>query len=157
FKVHDTKTDPWMDKYNTNNEMEYIAVETCIKDNENQWNPGDTVVINTDSKLIVEQLMGRWGVRKPHLIPFNERVKEQVYALFNEGIKIFFVWIPREQSRAGHILEDFVKQDYKYKKGKRIHLKRQQVVDILNEDNMEPLEAVKRIFKECLSSEVIWF
>lgn len=58
----------------TNNEAEYLAVIEglrAIKD----WKP-DVVEVYLDSKLVVEQLNGRYKVKAPELLPLHRQARE---------------------------------------------------------------------------------
>jgi len=79
----------------TNNEMEYTALLQALSDPR-----GDSATIYTDSQLLVGQLTKGWKVRAGNLRPLNERAK----ALLDER-KATLIWIPREENRAGKVLE----------------------------------------------------
>ncbi len=49
------------------------------------------VAVSMDSKLVVEQMVGRWRVKHPDLIPLNQRAKELAGAFD----RITYAWIPR--------------------------------------------------------------
>jgi broad specificity phosphatase PhoE/ribonuclease HI len=52
------------------------------------------VAVSMDSKLIVEQMTGRWRVKHPDLIPLNQRAKD-VEAQFD---RVTYAWIPRAKN-----------------------------------------------------------
>jgi broad specificity phosphatase PhoE/ribonuclease HI len=52
------------------------------------------VAVSMDSKLIVEQMTGRWRVKHPDLIPLNQRAKD-VAAQFD---RVTYAWIPRAKN-----------------------------------------------------------
>ena len=52
------------------------------------------VSVSMDSKLVVEQMAGRWRVKHPDLIPLNQRAKE----LAGEFTRISYAWIPRAKN-----------------------------------------------------------
>ena len=56
----------------------------------------DAVAVRMDSKLVVEQLAGRWRVKHPGLQPLYARARE----LADGFSEISFSWIPREQNSA---------------------------------------------------------
>jgi ribonuclease HI len=58
----------------TNNEAEYQALIDGLKAVA-EWNP-DRVEIFLDSKLVVEQMKGRYRVKKPHLKRLHDEAKE---------------------------------------------------------------------------------
>ena len=76
----------------TNNVAEYRAVLAAVN-LANEMMPEATLRIRLDSKLIVEQMSGRWKIK-------NERMQELAAAM-NKAMgsrKITFEWIPREQN-----------------------------------------------------------
>jgi broad specificity phosphatase PhoE/ribonuclease HI len=78
----------------TNNVAEYRGLIAGL---EEAAEAGATeVVAQLDSKLVVEQMSGRWRVKHPDLIPLRQRASE-VAAAFDS---ITFTWIPREKN--GH-------------------------------------------------------
>ena len=58
------------------------------------------VEILTDSQLVVNQVSGVWKCRKPHLLPFRDKVRDMLLAS-----KAVLSWIPREENFAGVVLE----------------------------------------------------
>jgi len=55
----------------------------------------DTVAVRMDSKLVVEQMSGRWQVKHPAMQPLNAEAK-QLAAGF---ARITYEWIPRERNK----------------------------------------------------------
>lgn len=58
--------------YQTNNHAEYLAVEAALG-----WvllHGPERAIILSDSKLVVEQLNGRWGVHQPDLQALHRRI-----------------------------------------------------------------------------------
>lgn len=53
-----------------------------------------TVEVRMDSKLVVEQMSGRWKVKHAAMIPLAERARQLVSGFDRVG----FQWIPREQN-----------------------------------------------------------
>src|SRR6185312_14902361 len=49
------------------------------------------VAVSMDSKLVVEQMSGRWNVKHPDLIPLHQRAR----ALATRFDRIGYSWIPR--------------------------------------------------------------
>jgi probable phosphoglycerate mutase len=77
----------------TNNVAEYrglIAGLTAARDL-----GADTVAVRMDSKLVIEQMAGRWQVKHPSMQPLNAEAK-QLAAGFAE---ITYEWIPRERNK----------------------------------------------------------
>ncbi|WP_319451956.1 MULTISPECIES: bifunctional RNase H/acid phosphatase [unclassified Mycobacterium] len=52
------------------------------------------VAVSMDSKLVVEQMVGRWRVKHPDLVPLNQRAKE----LAREFERISYAWMPRAKN-----------------------------------------------------------
>lgn len=61
----------------TNNVAEYTAVLEALKYIKENFTGSDSVEIEhyADSKLVVEQLSGRYKIKSPHLIPIVERIR----------------------------------------------------------------------------------
>jgi ribonuclease HI len=89
----------------SNNVAEYsafIAVATeCLK------YPG-IVIIRGDSKLVVEQLNGRWAVRGDHYVPFHEKAKKLWAQLRNRSQ---LLWVPRDENDICDVLSKKVLLD----------------------------------------------
>lgn len=79
----------------TNNEMEYTALIHALSDLRS-----DRATIFTDSQLLVGQLTQGWKVKAGNLRPLNDQAR----ALLAQS-KATLVWVPREQNRAGKVLE----------------------------------------------------
>lgn len=79
----------------TNNVAEYrglIAGLACAA----RVRPGATVEVRMDSKLVVEQMSGRWRIKHPDLIPLAREAREAANALG----AVTYTWIPREKNSA---------------------------------------------------------
>ena len=89
----------------SNNCAEYqafIAVATeCLK------YPG-IVTIRGDSKLVVEQLNGRWAVRGGYYVPFHEKAKKLWAQLRNRSQ---LIWISRDENDICDVLSKKVLLD----------------------------------------------
>ena len=55
----------------------------------------DEVAVSMDSKLVVEQMSGRWRVKHPDLIPLNREATE----LARRFERVSYSWIPRERNK----------------------------------------------------------
>jgi broad specificity phosphatase PhoE/ribonuclease HI len=76
----------------TNNVAEYRGLIAGL---EGAADVGATeVAVSMDSKLVVEQMAGRWRVKHPDLQPLNSRAKE----LAGRFDRISYTWIPRERN-----------------------------------------------------------
>ena len=88
----------------TNNVGEYVAVSLALQRVLNNLTDPpvrrEPITIHTDSLLVVNQVNGVWACRKPHLLPFRERIRE---LLVKTGVSL--AWMPREENQAGIKLE----------------------------------------------------
>jgi len=81
---------------NTNNQGEYLAVIAALLwlldlPEENQ----QTVIIQSDSQLIVNHCSGKWECREPELKKLHALVMQAVHRY---GKSVTFKWIPREKN-----------------------------------------------------------
>lgn len=51
------------------------------------------IVVRMDSKLVVEQMSGRWKIKHPDMLTLGATVQKMI-----AGKNVVFVWIPREQN-----------------------------------------------------------
>ena len=87
----------------TNNEAEYQTLIEALS-----WLAGalgkesssTSVLVNGDSQLVLNQLLGRWRVKTETLLPFHQRAR----SLINEFATVDLVWHGRANSvkRLGH-------------------------------------------------------
>ncbi len=61
---------------------------------------GGRAVVCGDSQLVVYQMTGRYRVRDAKLVPLHEEARRLA-----DGLPVTFRWVPREQNRAGQLLE----------------------------------------------------
>lgn len=81
----------------TNNVAEYrglIAGLTAAVEL-SQLVPISALTVQMDSKLVVEQMAGRWKVKHPDMIPLSRTAAELVRSL---ALPVRFSWIPRAQN-----------------------------------------------------------
>ena len=79
--------------FTTNNVAEYsglIAGLAAAKDL-----GASTVAVRMDSKLVVEQMSGRWRIKHPPLQTLAQQARE----LVADFSKVTFEWIPRERNK----------------------------------------------------------
>ncbi|HLD75526.1 MAG TPA: RNase H family protein [Candidatus Norongarragalinales archaeon] len=80
----------------TNNEMEYAGLLEALT----HAKPGDEIF--TDSQLIYHQVFTRkYRVKKEHIKLLAEKAIHLI-----QTKKVTLTWIPREQNKAGHVLEN---------------------------------------------------
>jgi ribonuclease H / adenosylcobalamin/alpha-ribazole phosphatase len=76
----------------TNNVAEYSAVIFALEA-AFEIDPAAEILIRMDSKLVVEQMSGRWKIKHPDMMTLGARVQQLI-----AGKQVQFVWIPREQN-----------------------------------------------------------
>ncbi|BBY15326.1 bifunctional RNase H/acid phosphatase [Mycolicibacterium litorale] len=76
----------------TNNVAEYRGLIAGL---EEAANVGATeVAVSMDSKLVVEQMAGRWKVKHPDLVPLHEQAR----SLARRFDRVTYAWIPRARN-----------------------------------------------------------
>jgi probable phosphoglycerate mutase len=76
----------------TNNVAEYTALVLALEA-AYEIDPGASVLVRMDSKLVVEQMSGRWKIKHPDMQTLGAKVQKLI-----AGKDVEFVWIPREQN-----------------------------------------------------------
>ena len=85
----------------SNNVAEYQGLIAGLKA-ANEIDPAATILVKMDSKLVVEQMSGRWKVKHPNM----KELAKQAFATHDPKL-ISYQWIPREEnSHADSILND---------------------------------------------------
>ena len=86
----------------SNNIAEYVALIRLLRraSELDDRRPGARYLLHGDSQLVVYQMLGRYRVREPHLVPLHAEAKRIAASL-----AVSVRWVPREQNRAGHLLE----------------------------------------------------
>ena len=85
----------------SNNVSEYQGLIAGLKA-VNEIDPTATILVKMDSKLVVEQMSGRWKVKHPNM----QKLVKQAFAT-HEPTLVTYQWIPREEnSHADSILND---------------------------------------------------
>lgn len=79
----------------TNNEMEHTTLIEALK----HASEGDSIF--SDSQLVVKQVKGEYAVKEPRLKPLVDEGKKLI-----EEKKVTLEWIPREENKAGKLLEN---------------------------------------------------
>ena len=78
----------------TNNVAEYRGLIAGLREAA-RIAPGAAVEARLDSKLVVEQMSGRWQIKHPDLQPLARAAREAASALR----RVSYVWVPRERNR----------------------------------------------------------
>ena len=76
----------------TNNVAEYTAVVLGLEA-AFEIDPDASVIVRMDSKLVVEQMSGRWKIKHPDMMTLGAKVQKLIASK-----DVQFVWIPREQN-----------------------------------------------------------
>ncbi len=76
----------------TNNAAEYSGLIAGLEEAANLG--ADEVDVNLDSKLVVEQMSGRWKVKHPDLAPLYQ----QATALSTRFDRVTYTWVPRAKN-----------------------------------------------------------
>lgn len=82
----------------TNNVAEYVAIEAALE-KLGELTQGAHVEVKMDSKLVIEQMSGRWKIKHPDMIELGKRVQQLA-----RQHSVNWIWIPRDQnSRADEL------------------------------------------------------
>ncbi len=85
----------------SNNVAEYEGLIAGLK-GVSEIDPAATILVKMDSKLVVEQMSGRWKVKHPNM----QKLAKQAFAAHDPKL-VSYQWIPREEnSHADSILND---------------------------------------------------
>ena len=85
----------------SNNVAEYEGLIAGLKA-ANEIDSTATILVKMDSKLVVEQMSGRWKVKHPNM----QKLAKQAFASHDPTL-VTYQWIPREEnSHADSILND---------------------------------------------------
>ena len=85
----------------SNNVAEYSGLIAGLKA-VNEIDPAATILVKMDSKLVIEQMSGRWKVKHPNM----QKLVKQAFATHDPTL-VTYQWIPREEnSHADSILND---------------------------------------------------
>jgi ribonuclease H / adenosylcobalamin/alpha-ribazole phosphatase len=77
----------------TNNVAEYSGLVAGLR-TAAELAPGATVEVRMDSKLVVEQMSGRWRIKHPDLRPLARAAAQAAASLD----RVSYVWVPRERN-----------------------------------------------------------
>jgi probable phosphoglycerate mutase len=81
----------------TNNVAEYSALVAGLE-MARQLDPAAAVEVRMDSRLVVEQMAGRWKVKHPAMKPLYAAAQRLVPS------RVSWIWVPREQNKAADAL-----------------------------------------------------
>ena len=77
----------------TNNVAEYSGLVAGLRA-AGKLAPGATAEVRMDSKLVVEQMSGRWRIKHPDLRPLAAQARQAAQALG----RVTYTWVPRERN-----------------------------------------------------------
>lgn len=83
----------------TTNVAEYGGLVHVLETVSLNAKPGDEVLVQGDSQLVVRQMSGEYRLKKLHLKPYLEKAKRLIFEMAQKGISVKIAWIPREQNR----------------------------------------------------------
>jgi probable phosphoglycerate mutase len=85
----------------SNNVAEYSGLIAGLKA-VNEIDPTATILVKMDSKLVIEQMSGRWKVKHPNM----QKLVKEAFTCHDPKL-VSYQWIPREEnSHADSILND---------------------------------------------------
>ncbi|QGN57015.1 bifunctional RNase H/acid phosphatase [Nostocoides sp. HKS02] len=68
--------------------------------------PGADVEVRMDSKLVVEQMAGRWKIKHEDMRRLALEARDELAELSRAGGSVRFTWIPREENKAADALSN---------------------------------------------------
>ena len=77
----------------TNNVAEYRGLIAGLEWLQLHANAGADVQVRLDSKLVIEQMAGRWRIKDSKLASLAERARQAA-----AGFDVDYQWVPREQN-----------------------------------------------------------
>jgi probable phosphoglycerate mutase len=77
----------------TNNVAEYSGLVAGLRA-AGKLAPGSPAEVRMDSKLVVEQMSGRWQIKHPDLRPLAAQARQAARALG----RVTYTWVPRERN-----------------------------------------------------------
>ncbi|HBM17251.1 MAG TPA: ribonuclease H [Lentisphaeria bacterium] len=85
----------------TNNEAEYCAIIKALEIlSKSKWaeenKKNGKVICRLDSQLVVEQVMGRYKVKKDHIFQFVSKINKLIN---NLDLQLQFMYVPREENK----------------------------------------------------------
>ncbi|HQZ00341.1 MAG TPA: reverse transcriptase-like protein [Propionicimonas sp.] len=81
----------------TNNVAEYSALIAGLE-MAKALDPNATVEVRMDSKLVIEQMAGRWKVKHPDMVPLASKAQQL------RPVRTIWTWVPRELNSAADAL-----------------------------------------------------
>ena len=88
----------------TFNQAEWMAAKTALSMCWLFRNDIFSITIQGDSQLVINQLIGKYKCKKPHLIPYWESSKKIEEKLLRCGIVVNYQWVRRENNETADAL-----------------------------------------------------
>lgn len=89
----------------SNNVAEYSGLIAGLQAAE-VIDPGARITVAMDSKLVVEQMSGRWKIKHADMRTLALEAKEIIERIVAAGGSVDFTWIPRERNKAADALSN---------------------------------------------------
>ncbi|WP_116113803.1 bifunctional RNase H/acid phosphatase [Austwickia chelonae] len=89
----------------SNNVAEYSGLIAGLQAAEDV-DPSADVDVRMDSKLVVEQMSGRWKIKHEDMRRLADEARKLVSARKSAGGTVRFIWIPREKNKAADALSN---------------------------------------------------
>jgi ribonuclease HI len=87
----------------SNNIAEYQALILLLRhllEREKNDGPRKRFLICGDSELVIRQMLGKYRVKKPHLVALHAEATQ-----LSSRLDVEFSWVPRDRNLAGQLLE----------------------------------------------------
>lgn len=89
----------------SNNVAEYTGLIEGLRAAE-ELSPGAHIEVRMDSKLVVEQMSGRWKIKHADMRRLADEAREIVRRIKDEGGSVTYTWIPRASNKAADALSN---------------------------------------------------
>ncbi len=89
----------------SNNVAEYTALIIGLEA-ASQLDPGAEVEVRMDSRLVVEQMSGRWKIKHEDMSRLATQARQVATAIKEAGGTVAYLWIPREKNKAADRLSN---------------------------------------------------
>ncbi len=96
----------------TNNVAEYEGMIKGLQATEHHCKRNDRLQVRGDSQLAIRQMTGEYRVRSSRIIPLHKRAKSVRNRLRHKGVKVGWLWIPREENWRADALSHDAFDDY---------------------------------------------
>ena len=91
--IHEDKGIVGIGEEYTNNIAEYYALLMLSKCIPNYIKEKEGIVIRGDSRLVINQVSGKWKVNEDRFYYYIDKIRENL-----KGLSVVYLWIPREEN-----------------------------------------------------------